>query len=117
MISELGWFIGNKIGRADEKVEYRRLFKADDDFQNSFHDGNPPPPEQRDNWIVSRREYEESISVVDDKKKSIGQKNPTTYFAAPAMSQINYSEAIEEEGTFGEKARAAWRTAAAGSGE
>ena len=112
LISELGWFIGNKIGRADEHVEYRRLFKADDDFQNSFHDGNPPPPEQRDNWLVSRREYEESISVVDDKKKSIGQKNPTTYFAAPAMSQINYSEAIEEEGTFGEKARAAWRTAA-----
>lgn len=112
LLSELGWFVGNKIGRADEHVEYRRMFKADDDFQNSFHDGNPPPLEQRDNWLVSRRQYEESISVVDDKKKSIGQKNPTTFFAAPAMSQINYSEAIEEEGTFGEKARSAWRTAA-----
>jgi hypothetical protein len=111
LLAELGWFIGNKIGRADEHVEYRRLFKADDDFQNSFHDGNPPPLEQRDNWLVSRRQYEESISVVDDKKKSIGQKNPTTFFAAPAMSQINYAEAIEEEGTFGEKARSAWRSA------
>jgi hypothetical protein len=112
LLSELGWFVGNKIGRADEHVEYRRMFKADDDFQNTFHDGNPPPLEQRDNWLVSRKQYEESISVVDDKKKSIGQKNPTTFFAAPAMSQINYSEAIEEEGTFGEKARSAWRTAA-----
>jgi tetratricopeptide (TPR) repeat protein len=112
LLSELGWFVGNKIGRADEHVEYRRMFKADDDFQNIFHDGNPPPLEQRDNWLVSRKQYEESISVVDDKKKSIGQKNPTTFFAAPAMSQINYSEAIEEEGTFGEKARSAWRTAA-----
>lgn len=112
LLAELGWFIGNKIGRADEHIEYRRLFKADDDFQNSFHDGNPPPLEQRDNWLVSRREYEESISVVDDKKKSIGQKNPTTFFAAPAMSQINYSEAIEEDGVFQERARAAWRSAA-----
>jgi hypothetical protein len=112
LLAELGWFVGNKIGRADEHVEYRRMFKADEDFQNAFHDGNPPPLEQRDNWLVSRRQYEESISVVDDKKKSIGQKNPTTFFAAPAMSQINYSEAIEEEGTFGEKARSAWRTAA-----
>ena len=112
LLSELGWFVGNKIGRADEHVEYRRMFKADDDFQNSFHDGNPPPLEQRDNWLVSRKQYEESISVVDDKKKSIGQKNPTTFFAAPAMSQINYSEAIEDEGIFGEKARSAWRTAA-----
>lgn len=111
LISELGWFIGNKIGRADERVEYRRMFKADDDFHNRFFEGNPPPPEQRDNWLVSRREYEDSISVVDDKKKSIGQKNPTIFFAAPAMSQINYSEAIEEDGVFGEKARASWRSA------
>jgi hypothetical protein len=110
LLAELGWFVGNKIGRADEHVEYRRLFKADDDFQNSFHNGNPPPLEDRDNWLVSRELYKESISVVDDKKKSIGQKNPTTFFAAPAMSQINYSEAIEEEGVFGEKARSAWRT-------
>ena len=87
------------------------LFKADDDFHNRFFDGNPPPPEQRDNWLVSRREYEDSVSVVDDKKKSIGQKNPTTFFAAPAMSQINYADAIEEDGVFQEKARAAWRTA------
>jgi len=111
LLAELGWFIGNKIGRADEQVEYRRLFRADEDFQTDFHDGNPPPPEQRDNWLVSRRVYEDSISTVDDLKKSLGQKNPTTFFAAPAMSQINYSEAIEKEGTFQEKARAAWRTA------
>lgn len=111
LLAELGWFVGNKIGRADEHKEYRRLFKADDDFQNSFHNGNPPPLEQRDNWLVSRRLYDESISVVDDLKKSIGQKNPTTFFAAPAMSQINYSEAIEQEGVFGEKARSSWRTA------
>ena len=51
------------------------------------------------------------MSVVDDKKKSIGQKNPTTFFASPAMSQINYSEAIEEDGIFQEKARSAWRSA------
>ncbi len=112
LISELGWFIGNKIGRADEHVEYRRLFKADEDFHNSFTNGNPPPPDQRDNWLVSRRQYEESISVVDIDKKSIGQKNPTTFFAAPAMSQINYAEAIEEEGVFQEKARLAWRSGA-----
>lgn len=112
LLAELGWFVGNKIGRADEHVEYRRLFKADDDFQTSFHDGNPPPLEQRDNWLVSRGIYEESISVVDDKKKSIGQKNPTTFFAAPAMAQINYSEAIQEDGVFQERARAAWRSAA-----
>ncbi len=106
LLTELGWFIGNKIGRADEKKEYRRLFKADDDFHPADR-----LPEQRDNWLVSRQWYEAAVSTVDDKKRSLGKKNPTVFFARPAMSQIYYGEAIEREGTFGEKARSAWATA------
>lgn len=106
LLSELGWFIGNKIGRADEHEQYRRLFKIDPDFHPADR-----PPEQRDNWLVSRGWYEASISAVDDKKKSLGQKNPTTFYSNPGRSQINYGEAIEEEGTFGEKAKSAWATA------
>ncbi len=107
LLTELGWFTGNKIGTADEKVEYRRLFKADDDYHPEDR-----PREQRDNWLVARGWYEAAISAVDDKKRSMGQKNPTVFFAAPAMAQINYSEAIETEGSFGEKAKNAWSTAA-----
>ncbi len=107
LLSELGWFIGNKIGRADEHKDYRRLFKADDDFHPADR-----PLSQRDNWLVSRKWYETSVSAVDDKKKSLGQKNPTTFYSDPGRSQINYSEAIEEEGVFGEKAKSAWATAA-----
>jgi len=107
LLSDIGWFIGNKIGRADERKDYRRLFKADPDFHPDDR-----PPEQRDNWLVSRGWYETSVSAVDDKKKSLGQKNPTTFYADPGRSQINYSEAIETEGVFGEKAKSAWATAA-----
>ena len=107
LLAELGWFNGNKIGRADEHEEYRRLYKADDDF----HKDSNRTREQRDNWLVSRDWYEQSVSAVDDKKKSLGQKNPTTFYANPGRSQINYAEAIEDEGTFGEKAKSAWATA------
>ncbi|MCG8451101.1 MAG: hypothetical protein MI725_16150, partial [Pirellulales bacterium] len=112
LLSELGWFIGNKIGKADERLEYRRMFKKDDDFHDEFFNGNPPPREKRDNWLVSRSQYDLAISAVDDKKESLGQKNPTTFYAAPGMSQINYSEAIEKEGIFEEWAEQAWRIAA-----
>ena len=107
LLSDLGWFIGNKIGRADEHKQYRRLFKDDADFHPEDR-----PPEQRDNWLVSRSWYETSLSAVDDRKKSLGQKNPTTFYADPGRSQINYAEAIETEGVFGEKAKSAWSTAA-----
>lgn len=106
LLSELGWFIGNKIGRADEKKEYRRLFKDDTDFHPADR-----PPEQRDNWLVSRGWYETSVSAVDDRKKSLGQKNPSIFYSDPARAQINYADAIEKEGVFGEKARSAWATA------
>lgn len=106
LLAELGWFIGNKIGKADEQKEYRRLFRKDDDFHPSDR-----PPEQRDNWLVSRGWYETAITAVDDKKKSLGQKNPTLFYSDPGRSQINYSEAIEKEGTFGEKAKSAWASA------
>jgi len=107
LLSDLGWFLGNKIGRADEHVEYRRLFKADTDFHPEDR-----PPELRDNWLVSKVWYQEAVSTVDDKKRSLGNRNPTTFFDKPAMAQINYSMAIEEEGIFGEKARAAWAAGA-----
>ncbi len=107
LLAELGWFIGNKIGRADEHVQYRRLFKAD----NEFHPADRPP-EQRDNWLVSKKWYQQAIASVDDKKRSLGNKNPTTFYATVPMAQINYSDAIESEGTFGEKARSAWELAA-----
>ena len=107
LLSDLGWFIGNKIGRADERKEYRRLFKNDPDYHPEER-----PLEQRDNWLVSRSWYETSLSAVDDKKKSMGQKNPTTFYADPGRSQINYAEAIEKDGVFGEKAKSAWASAA-----
>ena len=32
---DVGWFIRHKIGRADEKKQFRKLFKEDDDFHGS----------------------------------------------------------------------------------
>lgn len=104
LLSELGWFHGHKIGRADEKTEYRRLFKNDDDY-------HPPDrtPDQRDNWLVSKEWYLKAIEAVDVKGKSIGKKSPREFYSDPAKSQINYAEAIEDEdeGSF-EKFRRAW---------
>ncbi len=102
LLWDLAWFIGQKIGKADEHVQYRRLFKADDDFHPDDR-----PPEQRDNWLVSKQYYLQAVDAVDNKGKSLGRKSPRIFYERPAKSQINYAEAIEEEGFF-EKARRAW---------
>lgn len=102
LLWDLGWFIGQKIGRADEHVQYRRLFKNDDDFHPA-----DLPPDERDNWLVGKSWYAKGVDAVDNKGKSMGRKSPRIFYSSPAMSQMNYAEAIEEEGNF-DKARRAW---------
>jgi len=102
LLWDLGWFIGEKIGRADEHVQYRRLFANDDDFH-----GPDVPQDQRDNWLAGKEYYLKGIDAVDNKGKSIGRKNPANFYSSPAMAQMDYSEAIEEDGFF-DKARRGW---------
>ena len=106
LLWDLGWFIGQKIGRADEHVQYRRLFKEDDEFHPADR-----TLEERDNWLVGKEWYLKAIDAVDNKGKSLGRKSPRDFYSSPAKSQMNYAEAIEEEGYF-DKARRAWIKAA-----
>jgi hypothetical protein len=107
LLDDLGWFTGNKVGRADEHELYRKMYKLDDDL-------NPPDtePALRDNWLASRRWYDQAIASIDSKEYPLGTKNPVTFFATSARSQMSYAEAIETEGTFGEQAKRAWRDGA-----
>ena len=105
---ETGWTIGQKIGRSDEHRYYRRLFKADDEFHEAH---GSPPLARRDNWLVGKEWFQDAISLADSIGKGIGGKSPLIYLSDPPMSQMNYSEAIETEGTFGEVGRRAWKTA------
>jgi hypothetical protein len=106
LLWDLGWFIGQKIGRADEHKQYRRLFKEDDQF-------HPPDRtlDDRDNWLVGKQWYLDAIDSVDHKGHSLGRKSPRDFYSSPAKSTMNYAEAIEDEGAF-EKARRAWVKAA-----
>jgi len=107
LLGRMGWFIGHKIGKSDEKKQFRRLFKADDDF----HDRDDPDrtlPE-RDNWLVSRQKYLAAQRLADS-----GAPLKTTaliFHSEPMMAAINYARAMEEDGTFGAAARDAWKLA------
>ncbi|QDT68199.1 hypothetical protein MalM25_11160 [Planctomycetes bacterium MalM25] len=102
---EHGWVLGQKIGRADEKVQYRRLFKADDEYHPEDR-----PPKDRDNWLVSKEAYLESVAAVDERGADLGKKSPSIFYSSAPKSQMNYAEAIEEEGLF-DRGVSAWKLA------
>jgi len=107
LLGRLGWFIGHKVGRADEKKQYRRLFKADEDFHERDRPGRTLP--ERDNWLVAREKCRAGQQVAD-----AGAPLKTTaliYHSEPMMTAINYAKALEQDGTFGAAARDGWNLA------
>lgn len=98
---DVGWFTSQKIGRADEHKQFRRLFREDDDFHGSR------PIELRDNWLVGKESFAEAEELVD-KGASLGNMSPVLFYSERPMCQMNYAEGLEDDGIFEEKARLAW---------
>jgi hypothetical protein len=117
LLWDIGWFISQKIGRADDRKQYRQLFREDDDFHG------PRPLAQRDNWLVGAEWFTKAQQLVDGfgltiktSKDSQGVQgtNPLLFHSSPAMCLMNYADSLEEDGTFGEVAKTAWKKAEAG---
>jgi hypothetical protein len=118
-LARIGWFYGNKIGRADEHVQYRRLFRKQQEEKNE---------RLTDNWLVAHDWYLQAQSLVESGKPlrvyigetadahntKPGERAPSAllFFSEAAMSLINYADNLEEEGTFGDTAKTAWENAA-----
>ncbi len=104
LVWDLGWFTSQKIGRADEYRQFRRLFREDDDFHGSR------PVQDRDNWLVGKEWFARAENLVDQGAPLRGM-SPVIFYSSYPMSQMNHCEAIEEEGVLGEKARRGWSKA------
>lgn len=107
LLGRMGWFIGQKIGKADEKLQFRRLFRQDEDFHERDRPGRTLP--ERDNWLVGREKYIGGQELVDSGAPL--KTTPLIFHSEPMMTAINYSRALEEEGVFGEQGRNAWTLA------
>jgi hypothetical protein len=117
---QVGWFFGQKLGRADEYVQFRRMFRDDKDYHaelNSYVDVDDPQARGRhdqlpDNWLVGRLWYIKAENLVRQGRPLRG-KAPLIFHADRPKSLMNHAAAIEEEGHFGEVAQIAWSDALA----
>ena len=115
LLWDMGWMTSQKIGKADESKQFRKLFAQDEDFRNTL------PADMRDtcldykgrldNWLVGKEWFERAIAMVDKGVSMMG-KGPLIYRSSGPMCQMSYAEYLEKDGTFGEVAKEAWLTAA-----
>lgn len=105
LLRDVGRFISEKIGRADEHVQFRRLFKEDDDFHQAV------PKDQRDNWYVGKQWYLKAEEVADTQQYVRLGTSPLQFRAEAPKCQMYYADALERDGVFGEKAKTEWKRA------
>jgi hypothetical protein len=111
--ARIGWFISNKIGKADEHRQYRRLFKEDD----KFHAADNPNRrrDERDNWLVGGEYFRRASNEVAS--GATPPKTPVLFYSQTAMALIYYADALESDSTagetphFGQVAQQAWKNA------
>ncbi len=117
---ELGWKFGNKFGVSDEKVQFRQLYRMDEDWHKELRDKdmnvNQPDglgPDQRpDSWLTGRLYYERCYDMVNGGAQP--HKSPTNFYRMGPMWLINFAAMIATEGHLGESSKFAWIRAADG---
>ncbi|TWU40669.1 IRE (iron responsive element) [Novipirellula artificiosorum] len=116
-----GWFYGSKMGMADEKTQFRKLFSEDEVLHQALMEEGiaVDSPEARgpyfkpDNWLVGRLWLFHGYDLVDSGVK-IRRQTPLNFFETGPKWRIKHAEAIEDEGVLDDRAQNAWQMAADG---
>ncbi|MFT7638699.1 MAG: hypothetical protein ACI9G1_000424, partial [Pirellulaceae bacterium] len=118
LYQRLGWFMGQKFGRADEHVQFRHLFRDDEDFHKELDQygvatsGNAYGPEGKpDNWLCGLQWYDKSYDLVDKQGVPIRGQAAHLFYNHRPMSHMNFSTAISEEGHFQYAKDTGWKNA------
>ncbi|MEX0585933.1 MAG: hypothetical protein WD176_04780, partial [Pirellulales bacterium] len=110
MLYDIGWFTCQKIGNSDERKQFRRMYYDE---------------EQRDNWLAGKEWFLRAQRLVDDSGRPFPGMSQPVFHWHPAMAQIYFAKALEEDGlpdpdatmtpaaqkAAAEKAAAAWQQA------
>jgi len=114
---DLGHYLGNKLGKADEHVQYRSLYKKDTEFHKYLRDqglvgietsalGYDQKP---DNWLTGKLWFEQAVALYE--AGAAIKKSPHLLMSYGPLWHMYYAEAIESEGILDSSASFAWKQA------
>jgi len=108
-----GWTISQRIGIADERIQYRRLLREDEAFHTRY---NTPSIADRDNWLIGRRWYLEAERQYElNNYTGIRNIAPPLFYSHSRQNLIHYADWLSRDGMFennGQRIRDAWAHAA-----
>ncbi len=113
----LGFFCGMKIGRSDEKLQFRRLFRKDADFHEVLRlNGKGVEPDLYDtreygydNWKLAYQWYDASRRLVE--KYSEQYLSDMMFYRKRPMQLMNQARGLQKEFESDEIMQEIWRDA------
>jgi hypothetical protein len=95
LLMTIGWFALHRVGRSDERRQFRQMFREDDDFHRR------QVVHERDNFLYARDYYRLSEQAVehphDDSRLVQVSVSPPLFFSRAAMAQAGYAAALEDD--------------------
>ncbi|MDP7379031.1 MAG: hypothetical protein QF516_13100, partial [Pirellulaceae bacterium] len=115
ILRNLGFFYGSKIGRSDERLQFRAMFRRDRDYHEMLGDYIPMGSEVStlygiDNWLVAKQWYDKAEDKVRDGVANLKSSHLMFYKDAPSQLR-NCAMDLEEEFRPEEPARRKWSEA------
>ncbi|MEQ8787493.1 MAG: hypothetical protein RIC55_14410 [Pirellulaceae bacterium] len=118
LMGSCGWFVSQKIGRADEFRQFRRLFRHDEEFQEKLNqyvnvdDAKSRADLYPDNWLVGRLWYLKAERIVETRNVRT-RENPWLFYSHAPRCLISYATALDRDGELPpeEVSQQAWRDA------
>jgi hypothetical protein len=111
----LGIYNGQKIGVADERAQYRELYRNDDEFHDFLQESgvdirNASGVEGKpDHWLVGGLWFLRAYGLVEAGAPT--RKSLLHFYSEAPKTTLRYSEAIASEGYFDSTAKFAWQRA------
>jgi hypothetical protein len=91
LLQRTGWFVTHKIGRADERVQFRRLFAEDEDFHALQW------VQERDNWLFGRAYYQRANDAVDLGGATLNFMEPLLFYSDKVRAQMFSGDAMASD--------------------
>ncbi|MEE2825008.1 MAG: hypothetical protein VYE64_00115 [Planctomycetota bacterium] len=115
MTDNLGFFTGMKIGRSDERVQFRRMFRGDTEFHEGMDEWIDPDSYftreyGHDNWKMAYDWYDRSIDLVERESAPQYSGDIMFYMRRPAQLR-NQAASLQSEFRTNDVIQEVWNTA------
>lgn len=102
-----GWVISHKMGKSDEKTQFRALFRNDDEFHNEIF-AQDQKLAYRDSWYVGKQYMLRAHEVVDRFDRKFKGTAKSIFYASPGLNNFYWALALVAEGVLSDEIRERW---------